>query len=194
MSRFLRVLTNDMKAMILILSCLQLAALVLWATDTPLRFRTPPLIGSATALITVLLLCPLSYLEHTRAIRPSALLNIYLFVTLFFDAAVLRTLWLMPPFASPIREICMALFATKVALMFLEAQGKIKYVDSKEYNPEAFSGIYSQGLFWWLNKLIWAGTKHLLKPADLYPVSSDMTSEVLGSNLWDRWNSSKSTA
>ncbi|OAG06384.1 P-loop containing nucleoside triphosphate hydrolase protein [Paraphaeosphaeria sporulosa] len=172
---------------ILALSCLQLATLVLWATDTQLRARTPALVGSAFAFIAFLLSCPLSYLEHTRAIRPSALLNIYLFVTLFFDAAVLRTLWLMPSLASSICEIYTALFAIKVALMFLEAQEKAKYDDAKEINPEAFSGIYSQGLFWWLNKLIWAGAKHLLSPADLYSVSSDMTSEVLGSNLWDRW-------
>ncbi|KAL5448960.1 hypothetical protein PMIN07_004119 [Paraphaeosphaeria minitans] len=175
-------------AVILALSGLQLATLVLWATDIQLLGHTPQLVGSAFALITVLLLCPLSYLEHTRAIRPSVLLNIYLFVTLFFDAAVLRTLWLMPSLASSIREVYTALFAIKIALTFLEAQEKTKHVDTKESNPEAFSGIYSQGLFWWLNKLIWAGAKHLLRPADLYPVSSDMTSEVLGSNLWDRWN------
>ncbi|KAL5380840.1 hypothetical protein PMIN02_010505 [Paraphaeosphaeria minitans] len=74
-------------AVILALSGLQLATLVLWATDIQLLGHTPQLIGSAFALITVLLLCPLSYLEHTRAIRPSVLLNIYLFVTLFFGAA-----------------------------------------------------------------------------------------------------------
>ncbi|KAF2449993.1 putative multidrug resistance protein [Karstenula rhodostoma CBS 690.94] len=188
-----KVLKQAKLAVILALSCLQLATLVLWATDAQLGVRIPPLIGSAFALITVLLLYPLSYLEHTRAIRPSALLNIYLFVTLFFDAAVLRTLWLMPPFASSIRGIYTALFATKAASMFLEAQEKTKYADLKECNPEAFSGIYSQGLFWWLNKLIWAGTKHLLRPADLYPVSSDMTSEALGLNLWDQWNCSSKT-
>lgn len=187
-----RILTSDVQAVIVTLSCLQLAILVLWATHAQLRIHTPPLIGSIFALVTVLLLCPLSYLEHTRAIRPSTLLNIYLLVTLLFDAAVLRTLWLMPLASSSIRETYTTLFATKVVLMFLEAQEKVKY-DSKESNPESFSSIYSQGLFWWLNRLIWMGAKQLLRPADLYPVSSDMTSEVLGSNIWDRWNSGKST-
>ena len=128
------------------------------------------------------------------ASNSSALLNIYLFVTVIFDAAVLRTLWLMPLPSSSIRETYTALFATKIALMFLEAQGKVQHDDAKAFNPEPSSSIYSQGLFWWLNKLIWAGAKHLLRPADLYPVSSDMASEVLGSNIWDRWNSGELAA
>jgi ATP-binding cassette subfamily C (CFTR/MRP) protein 1 len=182
---------NGIQAAILALSCLQLAILVLWATHAQMQVQKPALIGSGFAFITVLLLCPLSYLEHTRTTRPSTLLNIYLFFTVLFDAAMLRTLWLMPSSASSIREIYTALFATKVASMVLEAQEKMKHAESGECSPEAFSGIYSQGLFWWLNKLIWAGTKHILRPTDLYPISTDTASATLSSNLWAQWNYSK---
>jgi ATP-binding cassette subfamily C (CFTR/MRP) protein 1 len=121
--------------------------------------------------------------------RPSTLLNVYLFLTLLFDVAMLRTLWLMPSFSSSIREMYTAAFAVKGAVVFLEAKEKQKYtVRTKELSPEEFSGVYSRGLFWWLNKIIWAGTKHVLKPMDLYPITKDMTATILSQQFKEKWD------
>jgi ATP-binding cassette subfamily C (CFTR/MRP) protein 1 len=121
--------------------------------------------------------------------RPSTLLNVYLFLTLLFDVAMLRTLWLMPSFSSSIREIYTASFAVKGAIVFLEAREKQRYsVDSETLSPEEFSGIYSRGMFWWLNKMIWAGTKHVLKPMDLYPITKDMAAETSSNQFREKWD------
>lgn len=125
--------------------------------------------------------------------RPSTLLSVYLFVTLVFDGAMLRTMWLMPVFATSIRNIYTAAFAVKVVILFLEAREKQRYsvLESKGLSPEEFSGIYSRGLFWWLNKIIWAGAKHVLKPIDLYPITNDMASETLSLSFREKWNTSE---
>lgn len=166
--------------------------MVLWATHPNLQIQKPSLAASILAFVTALILAPLSYLEHSRSIRPSTLLNVYLFLTLVFDAAMLRTLWLMPSFSSSIREIYTAAFAVKCTIVFLEAREKQKYsTDSKDLSPEEFSGIYSRGLFWWLNKLIWAGTKHVLKPMDLYPITKDMAAETRSHQFKEKWDAGR---
>jgi ATP-binding cassette subfamily C (CFTR/MRP) protein 1 len=147
---------------------------VLWATHPNLQIQNLPLAASILAFVTALILAPLSYLEHSRSMRPSTLLNVYLFLTLLFDAAMLRTIWLMPSFSSSIREIYTASFAVK------------------DLSPEEFSGIYSRGLFWWLNKMIWAGTKQILKPMDLYPITKDMAAETLSHQFRERWDAGES--
>lgn len=138
--------------------------------------------GSSIALLT------LSYMEHSRSLRPSMLLNAYLFATVILDAATLRTLWLMPHFSDRIRNIFTVAFAIKAVVLLLEARGKSAYYSAeRNMSPEDFSGIYGQALLSWLNRLIWQGARHLLKPEDLYAVSDDVASETLSLRFSQEW-------
>lgn len=142
--------------------------------------------GSSVALLT------LSYMEHSRSLRPSMLLNGYLFATVILDAATLRTLWLMPHFSARIRNIFTVAFAIKAVVLLLEARGKRAYYNAeRNMSPEDFSGIYGQALLSWLNRLIWQGARHLLKPEDLYAISDDVASETLSTRFSQEWDKRK---
>lgn len=117
------------------------------------------------------------------------LLNGYLFATVILDAATLRTLWLMPHFSDRIRNIFTVAFAIKAVVLLLEARGKRAYYNAeRNMSPEDFSGIYGQTLLSWLNRLIWQGARHLLKPEDLYAISDDVASEALSTRFSQEWD------
>jgi ATP-binding cassette, subfamily C (CFTR/MRP), member 1 len=132
--------------------------------------------------------CELSYVEHSKSLAPSLVLNTYLFLSLLFDTVVLRTLWLTP-FDIAIRNLFTASFIMKGIILLLEAMGKRKYLSSsdKQCSPKETSGLYSQGLFCWLNSIIVYGFRHILKPDDLYEVDEAMSTEVLDSTFWKAW-------
>jgi ATP-binding cassette subfamily C (CFTR/MRP) protein 1 len=44
-------------------------------------------------------------------------------------------------------------------------------------SPEATSGLYSRGLFWWLNPLFWLGFRGVVNDADLFAADGDLLSE-----------------
>ncbi|KAF2001413.1 multidrug resistance-like protein [Amniculicola lignicola CBS 123094] len=167
---------------------LQFAAVILWSTLNPYGIHTPTTVASSLSFVSSLALFGLSYLEHSKSLRPSALLNGYLFFSVLFDAVVLRTLWLTLP-NSAVCDVCTASFALKAVILFLEAKEKrVCFQNNAHTGPEETSGIYSHSLVWWLNSMIRAGYRHVLKPTDLFPVDKRMTSEVLNERFWTVWN------
>jgi len=139
-----------------------------------------------------LVLLGVSYLEHSKNLRPSALINAYLFFTVLFDIAIVRTLWLAFP-SNAIRELFTASVAFKAVILVLEAKEKRDYVSTEgNLGPEVTSGLYSQSLVWWLNSMIRQGYRHILKPTDLYPVDEGMSSENLNARFWAAWNRGES--
>ena len=135
----------------------------------------------------------LSYTEHSKSLRPSALLGVYLFFSLLFDIARVRTLWLIG-YDGDIRGVFTASLAVKVIILLLEAKEKRRYFSSndRQKGPEETSGIFSQSVFWWLNKLIRQGFSKVLLMDDLYPVDEEMLSEKLGTNFRQKWTACKS--
>ncbi|KAK4222045.1 ABC transporter [Podospora fimiseda] len=174
-------------------SCLQLTLLVLWGAQHqyPDGTRQAGLAASALSMAASLTLLPLSYIEHSRSLRPSLLLTAYLAITVLFDIATLRTLWAMSAFDSLItlRPVFTTSFALKVTLLILEAAQKREFFLEQYQNtsPEESSGLLGQGLMLWLNKLIFFGARHLLTPRNIYPVTADMRSEKLGGDFWGIW-------
>ncbi|KAF2638302.1 putative ABC multidrug transporter [Massarina eburnea CBS 473.64] len=181
---------------IAIFAILQLASIILWSIHADPRAQKASLAASVLSFTASLLLCALSSLEHSKSLRPSFLLQGYLLLSIIFDATILRTLWLIPSFSSGIRYIYTTSFAVKFVILVLEAQEKRSYriSENKKSSPEDYSGLYSQGVLWWLNQLVWQGAQHVLRPRDLYPLTHDMTAEVLGPQFWTQWTSGKHTA
>ncbi|KAF2478209.1 multidrug resistance-like protein [Lindgomyces ingoldianus] len=158
-----------------------LTTLITWATTNLHGIRTLAAIATSLSFLSSLVLCMLSYLEHSRSLRPSALLNAYLLFSLLFDAVVLRTLW-------------MVVLSSIATMLFLEAKEKRGYLKREDRpGPEETSGLYSQTFVWWMNWIIREGNRHVLKPTDLYPVDENMKSEVLNDRFWREWNTSSRT-
>ncbi|KAJ9136431.1 ABC multidrug transporter [Pleurostoma richardsiae] len=184
-------------AAVAIFATLQLTLVGLWAaqsSDELGRVRTNCLAASCVSFVASVMFCALSYIEHAKSLKPSPVLNAYLFISVILDAAIVRTFWLTPFLANPIRAVFTASLALKVALLVLEAKEKAEYAvlrAAEGRNPEATSGLYSHGVFWWMTPLLLDGFRRLLKPADLYNLDEDMSAVVLNERFWSVWNSGR---
>ncbi|KAK3331678.1 putative ABC multidrug transporter [Cercophora scortea] len=139
--------------------------------------------SSALKLVSALLMITLSLVDHSKSPRPSVLLNSYLFLTLILDAAQARTLFLSSDDKPELTysSLFSAAIALKVGILLLEAQRKSRWVhwDEKEHSPEETSGIFSLGVFFWLNKIFMDGYSKVLKMKDLYPLDRSLDSTKL---------------
>lgn len=130
---------------------------------------------------------PLSALEHSRSPRPSVLLSTYLSVTLLFDVAQTRTLWLDATAGNnlTITRLTTAAVALKAMILVLESQRKTRWAvfDPKQRSPEELAGLFGLGVYMWLNKLFLTGYRQTLSIDDLYPLDSRMKSGHLEEKL-----------
>ncbi|CAG8213587.1 unnamed protein product [Penicillium olsonii] len=169
---------------------LQIVQAVLWAR--PAADRTDASVP-ANALLTVgvFALGLLSYAEHMRSVKPSFILNTYLFCSLLFDIARSRTLWLRSEdsYNTTIAIITTVAVGVKALLFLLEAIEK-KHVLKPEYAgypPEATAGFYNRAMFWWLNPLFKVGFKGALRVEDLFQLDKELSSERLLTRFSAKW-------
>ncbi|KND91880.1 Multidrug resistance-associated protein 1 [Tolypocladium ophioglossoides CBS 100239] len=125
---------------------LQLSLLIGWSQN--LRQPAVNRVAVATAALgfaDALALCLLSYLEHSRSVRPSTIICAYLVFSTLFDAVQCRTLWLMDDLRKALAPLFSAMLITKVIILVLEVQGKrSSLLDPwRRLGPEATSGIAS---------------------------------------------------
>lgn len=176
-----------------ILAVLQLTLIALWVTHRDEgRLRTVSIAASCVSFAASLVFGGLSYIEHSKSLKPSSILNTYILVSLVLDGAILRTVWLSH-LSAVISAVFTASFALKTAIVILEAQGKTRHLvdsDGRSLSPEETSGIYSRGLFWWLTPLLMTGFRRLLKPLDLFTLDESMSAAVLSERFWKHWNES----
>lgn len=176
---------------LVVYTLLQLAALVASAFVTVQTTRAS-VAATSLSFIVACVLCLLSYLEHTRSIRPSAIIEVYLIFSLLFDATRDRTLWLSYP-----HTLNTVLFtsssALKCILLFLESQTKRAYLNlsGSFYGREETSGAFGRTFFLWLNHLIMQGFRNILSMADLYRLDYSMSSEVLSQKFVRVWRISE---
>lgn len=80
-----------------------------------------------------------------------------------------------------------------MGILLLEAQRKSKWVnwDEKEHSPEESSGIFSLGVFFWLNNIFLDGYKKVLTIKDLYPLDSSLSAESLHESFSENLDYSK---
>jgi ATP-binding cassette subfamily C (CFTR/MRP) protein 1 len=151
---------------------LQLAVLIYW-TVGPLPNLKPQIAAAVLVFVNGLLLLFVSHAEHTRSVKPSTLINVYLFLTLLFDCAIARTLWLLQS-AGVIAKLFTSTAAVKFLVLTVEAWEKRSILLShyQDLSPEVTSGILGRSVFWWLNPLMKTGFGRLLTDQDLYCGSS----------------------
>jgi ATP-binding cassette, subfamily C (CFTR/MRP), member 1 len=141
---------------------------------------------AAVNLAAAIAIVPLSYLEHSRSVRPSTVLEVYLLFSSLFELPQVRTLFLID-FGSPLSAILIADICCKVTLLALEGQRKTSYLRS-QYQPlslESLSGIIDRSLLWWLNGVFSA---QYLDFMDQYQLDPALATENVGRKLQNAWN------
>lgn len=179
------------KTTAVIYGCLQVTLLILWSQET--TFSTEISVTSAAFnLINVAAICSLSYYEHTRSVRPSSVLTIYLFFSLLFDAVQARTLWLRDD-EHKLASVFIASIVLKLSILLFESHSKFAILKQPELwkSPEATSSIFSLCTFWWLNPLFITGFRENLTLDHLFNLEDELDSERLSEKTIQAWDHSK---
>lgn len=175
-----------------LLLALKTALLVVWATSGALATAASA-VASVATLFGAGALFALSQYEHNRTTRPSTLICLYLLVTTLFEAAQVRTLWLLQPESLVLAAITTASFAVRVVLLAVEAQGKVPCLAAglEKPSPESTSGILSCSVYWWINGLFTQGFRSELTLQNLYSLDGNLKAKALTADLYQRWCSDK---
>ncbi|KAL6910741.1 multidrug resistance-related protein [Trichoderma evansii] len=167
---------------------IQVGCLALTASSRHLdtRFSIAAAVLSLVAACCIVLL---SHIEHVKSIRPSFLLTSYLFTTLLFDAARLRTEWLLSVNVSYAAVLTTSTIL-KLALLVLEniEKRRILLDSNKTPSTESTSGPFNRGFFVWLNSLLITGWATVLTLHDLPAIYEKLSSEKLAVIFSKRWD------
>ncbi|RFU76786.1 multidrug resistance-related [Trichoderma arundinaceum] len=167
---------------------IQVGCLALVASSRSLNTEFS-LAAAILSLIAACCIVLLSHIEHVKSIRPSFLLTSYLFTSLLFDAARLRTEWLLS-----VNVAYAAVLSTstvlKLVLLVLENVEKRRILvdSSKEPSRESTSGPFNRGFFVWLNSLLISGWATVLTNRDLPAIYEKLSSEKLAVIFSKRWD------
>jgi ATP-binding cassette subfamily C (CFTR/MRP) protein 1 len=184
----MRNILTIIQASLALFTVLQAVILVLYAANSTVRTPTT-LLAASLVLTDALGLCLLSHVEHVRSVKPSSIINTYLFFTLLFDIARTRTLWITKA-PVPIAGVFTATTVVKFVVSITEAFEKrsILLPPFQHSSPETTSGIYSRSFFWWLNEIMRIGFSRDISEKDLFPIDDGMNSRVLREQARTSWN------
>lgn len=162
--------------------------LAIWCQpSTPTTRATVP-----TAVAVVLIFCLflyLSHLEHICSLRPSSILCLFFGLTIPFDLARLRTLHFIPE-NRPITLLFAVSVVGKAIILVLESTEK-RHLLKKAFERSAIEttgGIINRCLFWWINGLLWKGSKTTLTVESLPVLADDIREASDPQQLVERWN------
>lgn len=167
----------------------QLIVLVFWRARMEMATKVT-LAASSFSFLAGLLVVPLSFLEHRRSVKPSAILATYLLFDSLFQAAQVRTLYLIDT-SKGISGSMAASLALGITQLMLEVQSKRGYLKEpfNRFSKEATSGIVDWSFLAWLNGLFREGFRKVLTFDDLSPIDEKLKSEPLRERILEAWNS-----
>lgn len=144
--------------------------------------------AAAVSFIAGVVLVLLSHLEHVKSVRPSFLVSVYLFLSLLFDCARVRTEWLLHNSAAFAGTLSASVLA-KLVLLALETVEKRKFLlpQEKVLSPESTSGPFNRGFFVWLNSLLRTGYASLLTVDTLPAIYEKLSSKSLADKFESDW-------
>lgn len=176
--------SNQHQATITALLALRIALLALWSrrAESITQISVP---DAALGVLAAIAIAVLSSFEHVKSPKPSVVLNAYLFFTIILDLASARTYWMRSGLDS-IAAVNTATLAVKAILFVLEESPKT--LDGSNPAREASAGIISRSLFWWLNRLLFNGSRDILDNEVLGPIDSKFDSEKLLKKLEAAWD------
>ncbi|KAI1076073.1 ABC multidrug transporter [Whalleya microplaca] len=166
---------------------LQVVLLVLW-TDQGVTKTRLTITCLALTIAGYLILWVVSYLEHTRSVRPSTVVSVYLGISLLLDIARTRTLFFISG-GHTVAAVFLASLLTKLVLLLLEISEKRSLIRPRWQNasPEATGGVYNRALFIWLNRLFVDGFRAYLTVDGLSALDEELLAASGPSRLMESW-------
>ncbi|KAH8881646.1 P-loop containing nucleoside triphosphate hydrolase protein [Thozetella sp. PMI_491] len=167
---------------------LQIALVALWGSDATARTRLTLAAGLLSVLSTLTLFV-LSILEHSRDIKPSAIIQTFLLMTALLDVARVRTEWFMVD-GITVASLFTATFALRLLILAVESVPKVPYilVDVSDQCPREYSGIFGRSLMTWVLPLFRDGYKRNLSLEELFPVEHSLRGNRLADQLQAVWS------
>ncbi|GLA02364.1 hypothetical protein AnigIFM60653_001767 [Aspergillus niger] len=170
-------------------AAIQTAILVSWTSgDEPTTRTTVP--AAALSLVAAIALGIAAHFEHTRSVKPPLLIEAYLLFTVAFDAVRLRTLWGMG-YHGHIFKLSTIFVIWKVVLLVQEAWPRELGLLEQSYSPEEKVGWINRRMFWWVNPLLFLGSKKDLQADDLFTLNRSLQSEVCSKSFSEVWQNAK---
>ncbi|KAJ4389666.1 hypothetical protein N0V93_007138 [Gnomoniopsis smithogilvyi] len=150
------------------LAAVQLAVL---AVQARLANKTAASVASAVLSLVASLLIPvISWVEHLKSQRPSALLVLFLSLTCLLEPIRTRTYWLSGEVALA-ATLSVSVGIRLVGLYFETLSKKdILLAQDEKIAAERLAGPINRTLFYWLNGLMTSGYRGLIQPGDLGPI------------------------
>ncbi len=169
---------------ITIYTALQIALLALWCLPSTPKTKTsiPAAILSIFEGATIFVI---SYNEHRKSIKPAALLDGYLLLSLILSVAPARSYLLRSDIPRAIAGVYITALVAKASLLVLEELSKKDVIEGAA--PETVAGVVSRGVFWWLNKLLVAGARNVLGVDDIEAIEPKFDSRQLLNRLERAW-------
>ncbi|CAH0058330.1 unnamed protein product [Clonostachys solani] len=166
----------------------QLVLVALWSSSS--NATRISVAASALSMTAGLALATLSFIHHSRAVRPSGILNAYLAFSTLFDIAQARTLWLRHDRA--LAAVFTMGLVCKALALFAEMREKRKILREPyaNYPPEALGGVINRSVFWWINSLLLKGRSSSLQLEDLYELDQELSFDHLHAKFRQSWYSS----
>lgn len=110
-----------------------------------------------------------SHYEHTRSVRASTLLLVYLGYSILADVARARTLWGMPRSNLPVAAVFTICCVCKLMLLILEQRRKTVRAGIRKPTPDEQADILSHAFLWWLLPLFSLGKKMARLTSEVLP-------------------------
>jgi len=165
-----------------------LALLVVQGTGRGTLTRTT-LADGIVSLVSTLTLLVLADFEHCRTVRPSSIIQVFLFFTVLLGLPRLRTVWLVDG-GYLVACLFTVTFVLRVCLLALESVLKWKHVtgDPEAIPQEERQGLFGRIFFWWLMPLFLKGYKRDIGMDDLYALDEDLKGTILWERLQKAWS------
>lgn len=169
---------------ITVYTALQIALLALWCLPSTPKTKTsiPAAILSILEGATIFVI---SYNEHRKSIKPAALLDGYLLLSLILSVAPARSYLLRSDIPRAIAGVYITALVAKASLLVLEELPKKDAIEGAA--PETIAGVVSRGVFWWLNKLLVAGARNVLGVDDIEAIEPKFDSRQLLNRIERAW-------
>ncbi|KAK7215079.1 hypothetical protein V2G26_003082 [Clonostachys chloroleuca] len=146
---------------------------------------------AAVYLLATTVTAPLSWLEHTKTIKPSPLICSYFILSVLLDTTQIRTLWTRVDDDRTLVAVFTASYSLRAIILLMESLPKnlTRGADISR-SPEDKCGVISRSLFLWMIPLLYKGYKQSLGVNDLYAPPIDAAPENLEEKLWRGWSNS----
>ena len=133
-------------------------------------------------------LAVLSWVEHDRSLRPSPLIECYLLVSIILDGLQTYALYHSAE-SQAVMYLLAACLAIKSAIFLLESGSKRTHLrpSFQVHGPEALAGFVSRTFLWWLNQVLFKGSRHSLKIDDFYPIDKSLLLERALASKRNAW-------